>query len=111
MRSLHVQAQEATKVRRTRFVPVWHGDKIVVDEGNLSEFLGKAPHDSDRFYEATPPGVVMGLAWTSMGGSTLYVESSRVSTTGEPRLTVTGAPPQAALAAGCSNALASILLR
>jgi ATP-dependent Lon protease len=25
-------------------------------------------------YEVTPPGVVMGLAWTSMGGSVLYIE-------------------------------------
>ena len=27
-------------------------------------------------YETTPPGVIMGLAWTSMGGSVLYVESA-----------------------------------
>jgi Lon protease (S16) C-terminal proteolytic domain len=71
---------------------VWHGDTIKIDAGNLSDYLGKAPHDSDRFYESTPAGVVMGLAWTSMGGSTLYIESSRVSLTGEPKLTVTGAP-------------------
>ncbi|KAJ9508112.1 hypothetical protein QJQ45_021405, partial [Haematococcus lacustris] len=32
----------------------------------------------DKFYEVTPPGVVMGLAWTSMGGATLYVEAARV---------------------------------
>lgn len=31
---------------------------------------------SDRMYETTPPGVVMGLAWTAMGGSTLYIETS-----------------------------------
>lgn len=27
-------------------------------------------------YEDTPPGVVMGLAWTSMGGSSLYIETA-----------------------------------
>ncbi len=32
----------------------------------------------DKFYDTTPPGVVMGLAWTSMGGATLYVEAARV---------------------------------
>merc|ERR1712235_136545 len=26
-------------------------------------------------YDLTPPGTVAGLAWTSMGGSALYVES------------------------------------
>ena len=32
-------------------------------------------HMSDRLYEGTPPGVVMGLAWTANGGATLYVEA------------------------------------
>ena len=30
---------------------------------------------SDKMYEITPPGVCMGLAWTSHGGSTLYIET------------------------------------
>ncbi|OMH79765.1 Lon protease-like protein, partial [Zancudomyces culisetae] len=30
---------------------------------------------SDRLYSQPPIGVVMGLAWTSMGGSALYIES------------------------------------
>jgi ATP-dependent Lon protease len=45
----------------------------------------------DRFYDTTPPGVVMGLAWTAMGGATLYVEAARIHE-GEARgsLTTTG---------------------
>jgi len=49
---------------------------VVVDESNLHEFVGKPQWTSDRIYGvATPPGVVMGLAWTSMGGTVLYVET------------------------------------
>lgn len=45
---------------------------------NLTEYLGKPIHTSDRFYERTPVGVCMGLAWTSLGGATLYIESIKV---------------------------------
>lgn len=48
---------------------------ISVSNDNLSNFVGKPIFTSDRMYEVTPPGVVMGLAWTAMGGSTLYVET------------------------------------
>ena len=49
----------------------------IVCEENLSDFVGKPPFTSDRLYEqGTPPGVVMGLAWTSMGGSALYIETT-----------------------------------
>ena len=76
-------------------MPHYNGDPIVISADNLDKYLGKAPFDLDRFYKRTPAGTVMGLAWTSMGGSTLYVESNRVSTSAsnsEPGMTVTGAP-------------------
>ncbi|CAG0909364.1 unnamed protein product, partial [Cyprideis torosa] len=50
-------------------------DHVVVDENNLTDFVGKPVFAHDRMYDLTPPGVVMGLAWTSMGGSVLYIES------------------------------------
>lgn len=49
--------------------------KHSVSDENLNEFVGKPLFTSDRMYETTPPGVVMGLAWTAMGGSTLYIET------------------------------------
>lgn len=49
-----------------------------VTEKNLKEFLGKPIFTSDRFYEKTPIGVAMGLAWTSLGGATLYIETLKV---------------------------------
>ena len=50
--------------------------KVTVSAGNLSDYVGKPLFTSDRMYDATPPGVVMGLAWTAMGGCTLYVETT-----------------------------------
>lgn len=34
---------------------------------NLQDFVGKPVFTVERMYEMTPPGVVMGLAWTAMG--------------------------------------------
>ncbi|MDX8431138.1 MAG: endopeptidase La [Candidatus Algichlamydia australiensis] len=49
--------------------------KISISKTSLAKYLGKPIFTSDRFYKKTPPGVTMGLAWTSMGGATLYVEA------------------------------------
>ena len=46
-----------------------------ITEANLTKFIGKPIFTSDRYYPKTPIGVCMGLAWTSMGGATLYVEA------------------------------------
>ena len=47
---------------------------VSVSSSNLKDFVGHPPFISDRLYKTTPPSVVMGLAWTSMSGTTLYVE-------------------------------------
>ena len=48
---------------------------VSIDKTNLKDYVGPPIFTSDRLYETTPPGVAMGLAWTSMGGAALYVES------------------------------------
>lgn len=48
---------------------------VSIDEKNLKDYVGPPIFTSDRLYERTPPGVAMGLAWTSMGGAALYIES------------------------------------
>lgn len=53
------------------------GEHFPVNADNLTTFLGKQIFSSDRMYATTPVGVVMGLAWTAMGGSSLYIETSR----------------------------------
>lgn len=51
---------------------------VRVTQELLEEYLGKPIFTSDRFYEVTPVGVATGLAWTSLGGATLYVEAIKV---------------------------------
>lgn len=53
--------------------------KITLTADDLTGYLGKPIFTSDRYYERTPIGVCMGLAWTAMGGATLYVEAIKVA--------------------------------
>ena len=56
-------------------------DPVAVVPNNLQEIIGKAPYPDEKIYSsAPPPGVVMGLAWTSVGGTCLYVEAVSVPT-------------------------------
>uniref|UniRef100_A0A5B7ADI8 Lon protease homolog, mitochondrial n=1 Tax=Davidia involucrata TaxID=16924 RepID=A0A5B7ADI8_DAVIN len=63
-----IQETEATKTV----------EKVLVDTSNLSDFVGKPVFHAERIYDQAPVGVVMGLAWTAMGGSTLYIETSQI---------------------------------
>ncbi|CAN6927717.1 unnamed protein product [Brassica oleracea] len=59
---------------KSRAVP----EKFTIDASNLSDYVGKPVFCGEKIYEQTPVGVVMGLAWTAMGGSTLYIETTFV---------------------------------
>lgn len=50
-----------------------------ITASGLSEYIGKPIFTSDRYYDFPPAGVCMGLAWTALGGATLYVEAIKVS--------------------------------
>ena len=51
---------------------------FTIHEKDLEPYIGKKIFLSDRMYDSTPAGVVMGLAWTSMGGATLYIECQTI---------------------------------
>lgn len=55
----------------------------VVDADTLKDYAGHPPFSSKKMYEVLPVGVVMGLAYTSMGGSTLYLEVAKSSFAGK----------------------------
>jgi ATP-dependent Lon protease len=52
--------------------------RIRVDAPDVRRYLGRRAFTEDALYKKPIPGVVMGLAWTSLGGETLYVEATRV---------------------------------
>ncbi|GKY97633.1 hypothetical protein MPSEU_000721700 [Mayamaea pseudoterrestris] len=51
-----------------------------ITEENLSDYVGKPIFTSDRLYQddPLPSGIAMGLAYTSMGGSALYIETQSI---------------------------------
>jgi ATP-dependent Lon protease len=55
-------------------------EKVKVDVPDVSALLGKRLFSGESLYKQPRPGVVMGLAWTMMGGDTLYVEATNVDT-------------------------------
>ncbi|KAK8059616.1 Lon protease [Apiospora saccharicola] len=66
---------------------------VTIDRENLKDYIGPPVFTSDRLYDVTPPGVTMGLAWTQMGGSAMYIESILQSTlrpSSRPGLEITG---------------------
>ncbi|KAA0048064.1 lon protease-like protein 1 [Cucumis melo var. makuwa] len=66
-------------------------EKVIVDSTNLADYVGKPVFHAERIYNQTPVGVVMGLAWTAMGGSTLYIETTQVEQgEGKGALHITG---------------------
>jgi Lon-like ATP-dependent protease len=67
--------------------------EININVDNLKDYVGPPVHVGDRMYEETPAGVVMGLAYTEMGGVPLYVESvlqRPLSSKDTPELSRTG---------------------
>lgn len=68
----------ATKIVKDDEAKKKKAGKQQVTMKSLPKLLGKPIFTSDRFYAKTPVGVAMGLAWTSMGGATLYIEAIEV---------------------------------
>ncbi|OGV57887.1 MAG: endopeptidase La [Lentisphaerae bacterium RIFOXYA12_FULL_48_11] len=54
--------------------------KFTIGRREVSALLGKKIFTDDHYYRKPRVGVVMGLAWTSMGGDTLYIEATNVQT-------------------------------
>ncbi|MGM0567522.1 MAG: endopeptidase La, partial [Bacteroidota bacterium] len=53
-------------------------EKVNISRKNVEEFAGKPVFNTEKLYNKKIPGVALGLAWTSMGGATLYIEANSI---------------------------------
>ncbi|HOS70210.1 MAG TPA: endopeptidase La [Bacillota bacterium] len=61
--------------------------RVKVTPGNLKKYLGIQKYRHDLINQKNEIGVVTGLAWTSVGGDTLFIEVSVMPGTGKLELT------------------------
>ena len=54
------------------------GKKFSISNRNIEDYLGNPVYTAETLYKKPQPGVVLGVAWTSLGGTTLYVEATNV---------------------------------
>jgi ATP-dependent Lon protease len=79
----------ATLCRKTaRLVAEGKTEKTVVDPTMVGKFLGPAPFTREDEQEKDEVGIATGLAWTSVGGEILYVETTAMK--GKGGITLTG---------------------
>lgn len=77
------------KIVRKAAVKVVEGTKkpITINSKNLIDYLGAPKYLFDTTYDENQIGVVTGLAWTSVGGETLFVEVNIMKGDGKLQLT------------------------
>ncbi|KAE8336985.1 hypothetical protein BDV24DRAFT_106234 [Aspergillus arachidicola] len=87
------ESEKATTETPRVALKVPEGVQLSIGKDSLTDYVGPPVFTSDRLYETFPPGVTMGLAWTSMGGAALYVESileNALTSESRPGIEITG---------------------
>lgn len=78
--------EEIDKINNADFLDT--AQTFEIDAGDLEKYLDKPLFDESEIKKADIPGTAIGLAWTSMGGDTLLIES--VAFQGKAELILTG---------------------
>ncbi|MCB2342202.1 endopeptidase La [Clostridium estertheticum] len=84
-----LKKQLATLARITSEKIVSHKGELpfTVTESELDDLLGRKVSSHDKAQKDNPPGVVTGLAWTSVGGEILFIEATDMLGSGQVILT------------------------
>ncbi len=80
--------------------------KVVVRPNDLYEYLGPVKFENEAARRTQSPGVVVGLAWTPLGGEILFIEATDVPR----RLTAQAGVPALAAAADSANSFGQFKL-
>lgn len=62
-------------------------EKVNVSKDDLQDILGREKYDRSLFMSENPPGVAIGLAYTSVGGDILFIETTLAKGKGQLKLT------------------------
>ncbi len=83
-------AQKLSSVMRHYALKIAMGDKFLkkIRVQDIHTILGAQRYSNDIYTEKQPAGVAIGLAWTSVGGDILFIESSLSK--GKGKLILTG---------------------
>ncbi|MCR5725032.1 MAG: endopeptidase La [Treponema sp.] len=69
------KSMNVTKPGDAEDVKSLKAESFTIDAPDLEKYLGKPVFDESEIKKASIPGTAIGLAWTSMGGDTLLIES------------------------------------
>lgn len=85
----NLEKQIAAVIRsKARFIAAEEEYTKIPSKKDLGKILGPRKYSLDHYTAIRQPGVVIGLAWTSVGGEILFVETSL--SRGKGQLTLTG---------------------
>lgn len=87
VRGLKKQLAAITRIATEKIVSNKAEIPFIVTEDELPELLGRQISRHDKAQKDNPPGVVTGLAWTSVGGEILFIEAVDMPGSGQVILT------------------------
>jgi ATP-dependent Lon protease len=87
LRSLQQQVGRICRKAAARIVADPKAAPIIVRAEELTDWLGPKRFHNEVAERITVPGVVVGLAWTAMGGDILFIEATELPGSGGLKLT------------------------
>ncbi len=82
VRNLEKQIRKIIRKSTLRLAEAEEAD-FEIEKDEVEDYLGKPVFHTEKLYNKNLPGVALGLAYTSMGGATLYIEARGIRSKGK----------------------------